>query len=232
MGVTIGYHRLLAHRSFTCPKFVEYFWVLAGFLALEGSPIWWAAIHRAHHRHVDTELDPHSPRAGLKYAFFGWMNEDTYPSHIKPHEQCRDLNQDAIYRFLEQGGHWKRAHALNFALNIGLRLVLWVCFGWQVALASALAAGMVLQVPIALQGALEREARAEGVSVDQLVIAKLAAQLSDLVATRPMTPGMIALMSGGLEFWRWARAGTITTMPFLALHAQDCNSMNWIFPGW
>src|SRR5262249_64447 len=41
---------------------------------------------------------------------------------------------------------------------------------------------MVLQVPLALQGALEREARAEGVSVDQLVIAKLAAQLSDLVA--------------------------------------------------
>jgi stearoyl-CoA desaturase (delta-9 desaturase) len=150
LGVTIGYHRLLSHRSFTCPKFVEYFWVLAGFLALEGSPIWWAAIHRAHHRHVDTELDPHSPRYGLGHAFFGWMSAETYAPHVNPHEQCKDLTQDPIYRFLEQGGNWKRAHALNFAINIALRVVLLLCFGWQVALASALAAVLVLQVPLLL----------------------------------------------------------------------------------
>jgi fatty-acid desaturase len=150
LGVTIGYHRLLSHRSFACPKYVEYFWVLAGFLALEGSPIWWAAIHRAHHRHVDTTLDPHSPRFGLKQAFLGWTTAETYPEHINPAEQCKDLVHDPIYRFLDQGGRWSRAHALNFALNIALRVVLFFCFGWQVALASALAAVLVLQVPLLL----------------------------------------------------------------------------------
>lgn len=150
MGVTIGYHRLLSHRSFTCPKIVEYFWVLAGFLALEGSPIWWAAIHRAHHRYSDTNLDPHSPRFGLRRAFLGWTMAETYPEHINPAEQCKDLIRDPIYRFLDQGGHWNRAHALNFALNIALRVVLYICFGWQVALASALAAVLVLQVPLLL----------------------------------------------------------------------------------
>lgn len=150
LGVTIGYHRLLSHRSFTCPKFVEYFWVLAGFLALEGSPIWWAAIHRAHHRYVDTTLDPHSPLFGLKHAFIGWTLAETYPAHIDPQVQCKDLIQDPIYRFLEQGGNWKRAHALNFAINILLRVILFFCFGWQVALASVLAAVAVLQIPLLL----------------------------------------------------------------------------------
>jgi stearoyl-CoA desaturase (delta-9 desaturase) len=150
LGVTIGYHRFLSHRSFTCPKFVEYFWVLAGFLALEGSPIWWAAIHRAHHRHVDTALDPHSPLFGLKHAFIGWTLAEAYPAHIDPQTQCKDLIEDPIYRFLEQGGNWKRAHILNFAINILLRVVLLFCFGWQVALASALAAVAVLQIPLLL----------------------------------------------------------------------------------
>src|SRR6202044_2070218 len=69
LGVTIGYHRLLSHCSFKCPKAVEYFWVLGGYLAFEGSPIWWSAIHRAHHRYTDTPLDPHSPLYGLKNAY-------------------------------------------------------------------------------------------------------------------------------------------------------------------
>ena len=44
----------LSHRSFRCPKLIEYFWVLGGYLAFQGSPIWWAAMHRAHHRYTDS----------------------------------------------------------------------------------------------------------------------------------------------------------------------------------
>ena len=47
MGITIAYHRLLSHRSFRCPKIIEYFWILGGYFAFQGSPIWWATIHRA-----------------------------------------------------------------------------------------------------------------------------------------------------------------------------------------
>jgi len=149
-GVTIGYHRLLSHRSFTCGKLVEYFFVLAGYLAFEGSPIWWAAIHRAHHRYVDTPLDPHSPRYGYMHSYFGWLFELDYPQHIVPATQCKDLVQDPIYRFLEQGGDLRRMNALCFWINIGFRLVLLVACGWKVALASILAGVLVLQIPLVL----------------------------------------------------------------------------------
>ncbi|HEY9678216.1 MAG TPA: acyl-CoA desaturase [Drouetiella sp.] len=151
MGITIGYHRLLSHRSFTTSKPVEYFWVLAGYLAFEGSPIWWATIHRAHHKHVDTALDPHSPRAsGFWYSFTGWLNEKTYLSHLDPYKQCKDLVADPIYVFLEQGGNLPRGHALGFATCFAFRGLLWALFGWQVALCSLLAGMAVLSIPLML----------------------------------------------------------------------------------
>ncbi len=150
LGVTVGYHRLISHRSFSCPKFVEYFWVLAGYLAFEGSPIWWATIHRAHHRHADTKLDPHSPRFGLFHAHVGWLMEAGYPAHINPETQAKDLIKDPIYRFLEQGGRWQRAHHVAAVLCIGFRLVLWALWGPIPALASLLAGLAVQQIPFML----------------------------------------------------------------------------------
>lgn len=150
LGVTIGYHRLLSHRSIECRKALEYFFVLPGYLSFEGSPIWWATIHRAHHRHVDTNLDPHSPRYGLKNAYAGWFTKKTYPQHINPQEQAPDMLKDKLYLFLEQGGDWRKAHVLSYAVNIGFRLILLYYFGWTVALASYLAAVLVLQIPLML----------------------------------------------------------------------------------
>ncbi len=150
MGVTVGYHRLISHRSFACPKLVEYFWVLGGYLAFEGSPIWWATIHRAHHRHVDTPLDPHSPRYGLQHAHVGWIAKGRYPDHINPLTQCKDLMKDPIYRFLDQGGVWSRAHYLALFIGIAYRVPILMAFGWVPALASVLAGVAVLQIPLML----------------------------------------------------------------------------------
>lgn len=150
MGTTIGYHRLLSHRSFKCPKFVEYFWVLGGYLGFEGSPIWWSAIHRAHHKYDDTPLDPHSPRYGLKNALYGWMTRHDYPEHIDPIKSCPDITNDALYRFLEFGGDWNKAHSFNFAFGFAVRGLVWALFGWQIALASLLAGLAVLSVPLML----------------------------------------------------------------------------------
>src|SRR3982751_5800132 len=123
MGVTIGYHRLLSHRSFKCPKFVEYFWVLGGYLAFEGSPIWWATIHRAHHRYTDEQEDPHAPRFGWKNAYYGWILKTHYESHIDPNSQAKDLIKDPIYAFLEQDGRWHRAHIMAASTAIVYRLI-------------------------------------------------------------------------------------------------------------
>ncbi len=150
LGTTVGYHRLLSHRSFECPKWIEYLLVLGGYLSFEGSPIWWATVHRAHHRHVDTPLDPHSPRYGLKNAHLGWLMHETYPEHINPDVQAKDLIKDPVYQFLEQNGKWHRAHALSYGLNISIRIVILLCFGWVAALASLMAAIAVLQIPLML----------------------------------------------------------------------------------
>lgn len=150
LGVTIGYHRLLAHRSFACPKVIEYFFVLGGYLAFEGSPIWWATIHRAHHRYQDTPLDPHSPRNGIFHAHVGWLLDRGYKSYISPEKQGKDLIADPIYRFLEHGGKWHRAHATAIVINTLFRLIILAIWGWVPFLASLLAGIAVLQVPLML----------------------------------------------------------------------------------
>ena len=60
-GITIGFHRMLTHRSFRTSKPVEYFFAAAGSMAVQGPVINWVADHRKHHAHTDEEGDPHSP---------------------------------------------------------------------------------------------------------------------------------------------------------------------------
>ena len=61
LGMIMGYHRLLTHRSFECPIWFERFITLCATIGLTGPAIDWVAIHKAHHRFADTEKDPHSP---------------------------------------------------------------------------------------------------------------------------------------------------------------------------
>jgi stearoyl-CoA desaturase (delta-9 desaturase) len=144
LGVTVGYHRLLSHRSYRCPKFVEYFWILGGYLALGGSPAWWAAVHRAHHKHADTPDDPHSPRDGYKHSYFAWMFKQD-PHIIDVPTLCPDILRDPVYRILDKGDN-----ALLLVANVGYRVALYFLFGWQVALASFIAGLMILQLPLVL----------------------------------------------------------------------------------
>lgn len=62
LGMTMTYHRLLTHRSWNCPKFLEYLFTIFAGIGMTGSAISWVAVHRAHHRYSDTEKDPHSPK--------------------------------------------------------------------------------------------------------------------------------------------------------------------------
>ncbi len=84
IGITVGFHRLLTHRSFQTRKPVEYLFALAGSMAVQGPVISWVADHRKHHAHTDEEGDPHSPHvghgggvrgvfAGLWHAHSGWL---------------------------------------------------------------------------------------------------------------------------------------------------------------
>src|SRR6202051_4801160 len=73
LGIGMSYHRLLTHRGFKTPKWVEYFLTICATLALEGGPIFWVATHRIHHQHSDQEGDPPSPIDGKWWAHMGWI---------------------------------------------------------------------------------------------------------------------------------------------------------------
>jgi len=84
LGITVGFHRLLTHRSFQTAKPVEYLFAVLGSMAVQGPVIAWVADHRKHHAHTDEEGDPHSPHvghgdgvngvlAGLWHAHAGWL---------------------------------------------------------------------------------------------------------------------------------------------------------------
>ena len=63
-GVTLGFHRLFAHRSFATSRPVEWILMILGCAAGQSAPFFWIATHRVHHRHSDADGDPHSPRSG------------------------------------------------------------------------------------------------------------------------------------------------------------------------
>jgi stearoyl-CoA desaturase (Delta-9 desaturase) len=84
IGITVGFHRLLTHRSFQTAKPVEYLFAVLGSMAVQGPVISWVADHRKHHAHTDEDGDPHSPHvghgdgvggvlAGLWHAHTGWL---------------------------------------------------------------------------------------------------------------------------------------------------------------
>jgi fatty-acid desaturase len=73
LGIGMGFHRLLTHRGFKTPRWVEYFLTFCGTLALEGGPVYWVVTHRIHHAHTDAAGDPHTPRDGRWWAHMGWI---------------------------------------------------------------------------------------------------------------------------------------------------------------
>ncbi len=76
--ITAGYHRYFSHRSFRVSRIVQFALALAGTTAVQKGPLWWASQHRAHHRYVDTERDPHTPRKGFWWSHVGWILSDRY----------------------------------------------------------------------------------------------------------------------------------------------------------
>ena len=103
IGVCLGYHRLLTHRSMRVPRALEYVFATAGALAMQGGPISWVATHRAHHAFSDTEKDPHDSRRGFMWSHVEWLYRRN-PARLTKEGERRfapDLAADPYYRFLE-----------------------------------------------------------------------------------------------------------------------------------
>jgi stearoyl-CoA desaturase (Delta-9 desaturase) len=73
-GISAGFHRYFAHRSYRTSRPFQFLIAALGCSALQKGPLWWAANHRLHHKHSDQEDDPHSPvRHGLWWSHIGWV---------------------------------------------------------------------------------------------------------------------------------------------------------------
>ncbi|MFO0768460.1 MAG: fatty acid desaturase [Nitrospiraceae bacterium] len=73
LGITVGYHRLLTHRSFECPDWVKGALLIAGGWALQNSGPKWVADHLRHHAHCDHAADPYNAQRGFWYSHCGWL---------------------------------------------------------------------------------------------------------------------------------------------------------------
>jgi stearoyl-CoA desaturase (delta-9 desaturase) len=73
LGITVGYHRMISHRSFQCPDWVKVVLLVAGGLALENSALKWGANHARHHARVDQKEDPYNATRGFWYSHCGWF---------------------------------------------------------------------------------------------------------------------------------------------------------------
>ena len=73
LGITVGYHRLITHRSFTCPAPVKIALLIAGGMAMENSALKWSSDHLRHHARTDTDDDPYDATRGFWYSHCGWL---------------------------------------------------------------------------------------------------------------------------------------------------------------
>ncbi len=116
-SITVGYHRLFAHRSFEANRIVTFFTLFFGAAAFEQSALMWASQHRDHHRYVDTENDPYNIKKGFWYAHITWMlfwQQETDYTNVK------DLSADPLIMHQHKHyGVWAIGTGIILPLIIG-----------------------------------------------------------------------------------------------------------------
>jgi stearoyl-CoA desaturase (delta-9 desaturase) len=117
LGISVGYHRLLTHRSFACPRWLEHGLAVLGACCLQGTPMNWVATHRMHHQHSDEDGDPHTPRQSFFWSHMGWfLIYDPAICSISTYDHyARDLLQDRFYKWLERARVWRMIHLAQWA---------------------------------------------------------------------------------------------------------------------
>lgn len=116
IGVSAGYHRMICHKSFTTSSLTRAVILFLGALAGQESPIFWATVHRGyHHKHADTDLDPHSPKHGFWHSYIFWMFRLDDNLSIR---STIDLFKDPVCAFIHR--HY---HKILWGIHIAVALI-------------------------------------------------------------------------------------------------------------
>lgn len=131
LGIGVGYHRLLTHRSFKCPKWLEHVFATLGVLCLQDTPARWVAVHRMHHQHSEHEPDPHSPLVSFFWSHMGWLfyvNRE-HDSVYHYERYVHDLLKDRYYRRFERWYFW----GITYVLSIVAYFSFGFALGWALS---------------------------------------------------------------------------------------------------
>jgi stearoyl-CoA desaturase (delta-9 desaturase) len=107
-GINLCYHRLLSHRSFSCPLWLEHTLAMLAVCCVQDTPARWVATHRMHHHRADDQADPHSPLVNLFWSYIGWLfleNTDLCRG-VAYDRYARDIVRDRFYRWIERAVVW------------------------------------------------------------------------------------------------------------------------------
>jgi fatty-acid desaturase len=118
LGINLCFHRLLTHRSFECPKWLEHGLSILGVCCLEDSPARWVIAHRIHHQHSDEQPDPHSPLVNFLWGHMGWLfvENNATSSTGACDRYARDILRDPFYMRLERNLLWLWINVAQAAL--------------------------------------------------------------------------------------------------------------------
>ena len=146
VGIGMCYHRLLTHRGYRVPKWLEYLMTVCATLSLEGGPIFWVSTHRVHHQLSDKEGDPHSPREGGWWAHTGWIlfGEALHAQTEALSRYSPDLSRDRFHVWMSKY-HWLPITVSGLLLFAGG----WAFGGWVNGVAMVLW-GVLLRVTLGL----------------------------------------------------------------------------------
>ncbi|KAJ8600089.1 hypothetical protein CTAYLR_001911 [Chrysophaeum taylorii] len=108
LGITAGVHRLWSHRSYKAGPTVRCFLMLMNSIANQGSIYHWARDHRVHHKHSETDADPHNATRGFFFAHMGWLYVKKHPDVISEGKKLdfSDLDEDGFVRFQQKYDPW------------------------------------------------------------------------------------------------------------------------------
>ncbi len=204
-AINLGYHRLLTHRGFVCPKWLEYAFAILGMCCIQHTPAYWVAIHRRHHQYADVQDDPHSPLAGFLWGHFGWVlaENDDLKDEIVTQRYAKDLMRDPFYAGLEDSA----------------RAVAIIVTSWALFFVAGFAAEWLMGRHRGRGGAIRRQhlrlgrVRAYRAGLAYFVVGQI--RLPTCGATAITQPARAAAIISSSALSATARAGTTTTTPTL-----------------
>ncbi len=139
LGITVGYHRLFSHRSFTCKTWVKLYFLITGGWAMENSALKWCSDHIRHHAKTDTDEDPYNAKQGFWYSHVVWIFKKDAAESLPSREKYKTvLRKDKWIMWQHNNYLWVVLSGLALPVLLGF-----LHRGWVGAASAFLLAGVL-----------------------------------------------------------------------------------------